>query len=78
MNKLNAKIAGKLNTNAYADDTLIYCQGSTVEESVKDAESLLCKVHDWYRQNLHQLNTSKSNTAYSPTEKIFTISNNAH
>jgi hypothetical protein len=44
---------------AYADDTLIYAGGSTIDQSVARCENLLHQVQNWYQKNCLQLNFSK-------------------
>ena len=45
---------------AYADDTLIYTIGQTVQQSVHSCSQLLHSVNKWYGENLLQLNFSKT------------------
>ena len=44
---------------AYADDTLIFTEGTTIEQSRNSCKLLLDQVKNWYQTNLLQLNLSK-------------------
>jgi hypothetical protein len=48
--------------NLYADDTLIYCTGTTVSEVNSKLQKCVNEVFNWYEGNRLVLNASKSNT----------------
>jgi hypothetical protein len=55
---------------AYADDTLIFSKGSTVEQSVTKCKLLLQQVATWYQGNLLQLNLDKTQFCIFSNRKI--------
>jgi len=52
----------KRKANLYADDTLIYCSGNTVEEVENNLQMCINDVYKWYSGNKLVLNATKSNT----------------
>lgn len=55
---------------AYADDTLIFTKGSSLERSLVASEDLLRQVSSWYKNNLLQLNLSKTQFCIFSNRKI--------
>ena len=45
--------------NLYADDTLIYCSGNTVEEVENNIQMCINDVYKWYSGNKLVLNATK-------------------
>lgn len=48
--------------NLYADDTIIYCTGNTIEEVNSKLQICINHASQWYRGNRLVLNSEKSNT----------------
>ena len=46
--------------NLYADDTLVYCSGSTMSELKHNIQQCVSDIHEWYDQNKLVINKSKS------------------
>jgi len=46
--------------NLYADDTIVYCQGNSVQEVEAKLQSCVSHLSDWYINNKLSVNTSKS------------------
>ena len=49
--------------NLYADDTLVYCSGSTMSELKHNIQQCVSYIHEWYDQNkyllvIHKLKSS--------------------
>jgi hypothetical protein len=55
---------------AYADDTLIFTEGSTPEQSVENCNYLMARVAEWYRNNLLRLNYSKTQYCIFSNRKV--------
>jgi hypothetical protein len=56
---INDLLATFCSSYAYADDTIIYAEGRTIEQSAKNGEQLMQQVQGWYQNNMLQLNFSK-------------------
>ena len=55
--------------NLYADDTLVYCSGSTMSELKHNIQQCVSDIHEWYDQNKLVLNKSKSSVVLATTRQ---------
>ena len=55
--------------NLYADDTLVYCSGSTMSELKHNIQQCVSDFHEWYDQNKLVINTSKSSVMLATTRQ---------
>ena len=63
--------------NLYADDTLVYCNGSTMSELKHNIQQCVSDIHEWYNQNKLVINKSKSSVMLATTrQRILHIDNN--
>ena len=63
--------------NLYADDTLVYCNGSTMSELKNNIQQCVSDIHEWYDQNKLVINKSKSSVMLATTrQQILHINNN--
>ena len=63
--------------NLYADDTLVYCNGSTMSELKNNIQQCVSDIHEWYDQNKLVINKSKSSVMLATTrQRILHIDNN--
>ena len=46
--------------NLYADDTIVYCQGNSVNEVQEKLQVCVSQLNGWYKNNKLSVNTSKS------------------
>ena len=61
----------------YADDTLVYCNGSTMSELKHNIQQCVSDIHEWYDQNKLVINKSKSSVMLATTrQRILHIDNN--
>ena len=54
----------------YADDTVLYCTGKTVDDVNESMKRCLSSVCDWYEGNRLCLNTGKSNTMLVASSRV--------
>ena len=57
---INGLLATFDNSFAYADDTLIYCTATSIDEVLAESNTLLKKSSDWYHSHLLRLNIEKT------------------
>ena len=63
--------------NWYADDTLVYCSGSTMSELKHNIQQCVSDIHEWYDQNKLVINKSKSSVMLATTrQRIMHINDN--
>ena len=63
--------------NLYADDTLVYCSGSTMSELKHNIQQCVSDIHEWYDQNKLVINKSKSSVMLATTrQRILHINDN--
>ena len=63
--------------NLYADDTLVYCSGSTMSELTHNIQQCVSDIHEWYDQNKLVINKSKSSVMLATTrQRILHINDN--
>ena len=63
--------------NLYADDTLVYCSGSTMSELKHNIQQCVSDIHEWYDQNKLVINKSKSSVMLATTRhRILHIDDN--
>ena len=63
--------------NLYADDTLVYCNGSTMSELKHNIQQCVSDIHEWYDQNKLVINKSMSSVMLATTrQRILHIDNN--
>ena len=63
--------------NLYADDTLVYCNGSTMSELKHNIQQCVSDIHEWYDKNKLVINKSKSSVMLATTrQRILHIDNN--
>ena len=63
--------------NLYADDTLVYCSGSTMSELKHNIQQCVSDIHEWYDQNKLVINKSKSSVMLATTrQRILHIDDN--
>ena len=63
--------------NLYADDTLVYCNGSTMSELKHNIQQCVSDIHEWYDQNKLVINKSKSSVMLATArQRILHIDNN--
>ena len=63
--------------NLYADDTLVYCSGSTMSELKHNIQQCVSDIHEWYDQNKLVINESKSSVMLATTrQRILHIDSN--
>ena len=63
--------------NLYADDTLVYCRGSTMSELKHNIQQCVSDIHEWYDQNKLVINKSKSSVMLATTrQRILHIDDN--
>ena len=63
--------------NLYADDTLVYCNGSTMSELKHNIQQFVSDIHEWYDQNKLVINKLKSSVMLATTrQRILHIYNN--
>ena len=63
--------------NLYADDTFVYCNGSTMSELKHNIQQCVSDIHEWYDQNKLLINKSKSSVMLATTrQRILHIDNN--
>ena len=63
--------------NLYADDTLVYCNGSTMSELKHNIQQCVSDIHEWYDQNKLVIHKSKSSDMLATTrQRILHIDNN--
>ena len=63
--------------NLYADDTLVYCNGSTMSELKHNIQQCVSDIHEWYDQNKLVIHKSKSSVMLATTrQRILHIDNN--
>ena len=55
--------------NLYADDTLVYCNGSTMSELKHNIQQCVSDIHEWYDQNKLVINKSKSSFMLATTRQ---------
>ena len=61
----------------YADDTLVYCSGSTMSELKHNIQQCVSDIHEWYDQNKLVIKKSKSSVMLATTRQgILHIDNN--
>ena len=61
----------------YADDTLVYCSGSTMSELKHNIQQCVSDIHEWYDQNELVINKSKSSVMLATTrQRIMHIDSN--
>ena len=64
--------------NLYADDTLVYCSGSTMSELKHNIQQGVSDIHEWYDENklVIPFNKSKSSVMLATTrQRILHIDN---
>ena len=63
--------------NMYADDTFVYCNGSTISELKHNIQQCVSDIHEWYDGNKLVINKSKSSFMLATTrQRILHIDNN--
>ena len=63
--------------NLYADDTLVYCSGSTMSELKHNIQQCVSDIHERYDQNKLVINKSKSSVMLATTrQRILHIDDN--
>ncbi len=63
--------------NVYADDTLVYCNGSTMSELKHNIQQYVSDIHEWYDENKLVIHMSKSSVMFANTrQRILHIDNN--
>ena len=63
--------------NLYADDTLVYCNGSTMSELKHNIQQCVSDIHEWYDENKLVINKSKYSVMLATTrQRILQIDNN--
>ena len=63
--------------NLYADDTLVYCSGSTMSELKHNIQQCVSDIHEWYDQNKFVIDKSKSIVMLATTrQQILHIDDN--
>ena len=63
--------------NLYADDTLVYCSGSTMSELKHNIQQCVSDIHEWYDQNKLVIHKSKSSVMLAtPRQRILHINDN--
>ena len=63
--------------NLYANDTLVYCNGSTMSELKHNIQQCVSDIHEWYDENKLVINKSKSSVMLATTrQRILHIGNN--
>ena len=55
--------------NLYADDTLVYCSGSTMSELKHNIQQCVSDINEWYDQNKIVINKSKSSDMLATTRQ---------
>lgn len=55
--------------NLYADDTLVYCTGRTIDELQGNLQECIADVNNWYDRNKLVVNASKSNSMLVCTQQ---------
>ena len=55
--------------NLYADDTLVYCSGSTMSELKHNIQQCVSDINEWYDQNKLVINKSKSSDMLATTRQ---------
>ena len=53
--------------NLYADDTLVYCSGSTMSELKHNIQQCVSDIHEWYDQNKLVINKPKYSVMLATT-----------
>ena len=53
----------------YADDTLVYCNGSTMSELKHNIQQCVSDMHEWYDENKLVINKSKSSVMLATTRQ---------
>ena len=63
--------------NLYADDTFVYCSGSTMSELKHNIQQCVSDIHERYDQNKLVINKSKSSVMLATTrQRVLHIDNN--
>ena len=63
--------------NLYADDSLVYCSGSTMSELKHNIQQCVSDIHEWYDQNKLVIHKSKSSVMLTTTrQRILHVDDN--